>query len=95
MGDIVFVDLPEVGDSYEKGDSFGSVESVKAASDVYLPVSGTVTEVNERLSDEPGLVNAESEGAAWFIKISISDKSQLDDLLDPEAYKVHCEKEAH
>lgn len=95
LGDIVFVDLPAVGDAFEKGESFGSVESVKAASDVYVPVSGKITEINEKLSDEPGLVNAESEGTAWFIKIEITDKSELDSLLSPEAYKEHCEKEAH
>jgi glycine cleavage system H protein len=95
LGDIVFIDLPEVGQSFEKGDSFGSVESVKAASDVYAPVAGKVVEINEKISDEPGLVNTESEGDAWFIKIAISDKDQLSSLLNPEAYKEHCEKEAH
>lgn len=95
LGDIVFIDLPEVGTTFEKGDSFGSVESVKAASDVYAPVSGKVTEINEKLSDDPGLVNAEAEGDAWFIKIEISDTSQLDSLMGPDAYKEHCEKEAH
>jgi len=95
LGDIVFVDLPEVGDSFEKGESFGSVESVKAASDVYAPVGGEVTEVNEKLSDEPGMVNSEAEGDAWFIKIKISDESELSGLLDPAAYKEHCDKEAH
>lgn len=95
LGDIVFVDLPQIGDEFEKGDSFGSVESVKAASDVYAPVSGTVTAINDKLSDEPGLVNEQSEGDAWFIKISITDKSQLESLMDPVAYKEHCEKEAH
>jgi len=89
------VDLPEVGDEFEKGDSFGSVESVKAASDVYVPVSGKVVEINEKLSDEPGLVNAEAEGNAWFIKIEIKDPSETSDLLDAEAYKKHCEAEAH
>lgn len=89
------MDLPEVGDEFEKGDSFGSVESVKAASDVYAPVSGTVVEVNEVLSDEPGLVNAEAEGTAWFIKLKMSDDSELGDLMGPDAYKEHCEKEAH
>lgn len=91
----MFVDLPEVGDDFEKGDSFGSVESVKAASDVYAPVTGTVTEVNEALSEEPGLVNAEAEGNAWFMKLQLSDESELKDLMGPEAYKEHCENEAH
>lgn len=95
LGDIVFVDLPEVGDEFEKGDSFGSVESVKAASDVYAPVSGTVTEVNEALSDEPGMVNSDAEGNAWFVKMDLSDTGELDDLMDPDAYKEHCENEAH
>jgi glycine cleavage system H protein len=95
LGDIVFVDLPEVGDEFEKGDSFGSVESVKAASDVYAPVSGTVTEINEALTDEPGMVNSEAEGNAWFIKMELKDTAELDDLLGPDAYKEHCANEAH
>lgn len=95
LGDIVFVDLPEVGDEFEKGDSFGSVESVKAASDVYAPVSGKVVAINAALSDEPGMVNTAAEGGAWFIKLEIKDKSELDDLMDAAAYKEHCENEAH
>eukprot|EP00563_Minutocellus_polymorphus_P020946 CAMPEP_0197734142 /NCGR_PEP_ID=MMETSP1434-20131217/44263_1 /TAXON_ID=265543 /ORGANISM="Minutocellus polymorphus, Strain CCMP3303" /LENGTH=160 /DNA_ID=CAMNT_0043321549 /DNA_START=85 /DNA_END=567 /DNA_ORIENTATION=+ len=95
LGDIVFVDLPEVGDEFEKGDSFGSVESVKAASDVYAPVSGTITEINEILGDEPGMVNSHAETDAWFVKIEMEDDSELDDLMDAGAYKEHCEKEAH
>jgi glycine cleavage system H protein len=95
LGDIVFVDLPEVGDEFEKGDSFGSVESVKAASDVYAPVSGKVVAINEALSDEPGMVNSSAEDGAWFIKLEIKDKSELDGLMDAAAYKEHCEKEAH
>jgi glycine cleavage system H protein len=89
------VDLPEVGDDFEKGDSFGSVESVKAASDVYVPISGTCVEINETLSDEPGLVNSDAESNAWFIKMEISDESELESLMDAAAYKEHCEKEAH
>jgi glycine cleavage system H protein len=95
LGDIVFVDLPEVGDSFDKGDSFGSVESVKAASDVYAPISGTVVEINDKLSDDPGLVNTQAEGEAWFIKIEMAESGDVDDLLGPDAYKEHCEKEAH
>lgn len=94
LGDIVFVDLPEVGDEFDKGDSFGSVESVKAASDVYAPVSGKVTEINENLSDEPGLVNQDAEGDAWFIKMEMTDDSELEGLMDADAYKEHCDKEA-
>jgi glycine cleavage system H protein len=95
LGDIVFVDLPEIGDEFEKGDSFGSVESVKAASDVYAPVSGTVVEINEKLADEPGLVNSEAEGEAWFIKLELKDENETADLMEPAAYKEHCENEAH
>lgn len=94
LGDIVFVDLPEVGDEFEKGDSFGSVESVKAASDVYCPVAGEVVEINEALEENPGLVNGSAEDSGWFIKIKVSDSSELDDLLGPDKYKEHCEKEA-
>eukprot|EP00568_Trieres_chinensis_P005069 CAMPEP_0183298498 /NCGR_PEP_ID=MMETSP0160_2-20130417/5496_1 /TAXON_ID=2839 ORGANISM="Odontella Sinensis, Strain Grunow 1884" /NCGR_SAMPLE_ID=MMETSP0160_2 /ASSEMBLY_ACC=CAM_ASM_000250 /LENGTH=165 /DNA_ID=CAMNT_0025460547 /DNA_START=46 /DNA_END=543 /DNA_ORIENTATION=- len=97
LGDIVYVELAEVGDDYEKGEAIGSVESVKAASDVYAPVSGTCTEVNEALNDEPGMVNAEAEGEAWFAKIELSDEGleELEGLMGEEAYKEHCEKEAH
>jgi glycine cleavage system H protein len=91
----VFVDLPEVGDEFEKGDSFGSVESVKAASDVYAPVSGTVTEINDKLSEDPALVNSEAETGAWFIKIELKDEGELSGLMGPDAYKEHCEKESH
>ena len=94
LGDIVYVGLPEVGDEFDKGDSFGSVESVKAASDVYAPVSGTVVEVNTALDDEPGLVNEDAEGKAWFIKLELSNDGELGDLLGPDAYKEHCEKES-
>lgn len=94
LGDIVFVDLPEVGDDFEKGDSFGSVESVKAASDVYAPVSGTITEINDNLSDDPGMVNNDAEGDAWFMKMEISDTGDLEGLMDAAAYKEHCDKEA-
>jgi glycine cleavage system H protein len=96
LGDIVFVDLPEVGDEFERGDSFGSVESVKAASDVYAPVTGTVVEINEALlSDDPGMVNTDAESAAWFIKIELTDDKELDEMMGEEAYKAHCEAEAH
>lgn len=94
LGDIVYVDLPEVGDEVEKGDSIGSVESVKAASDVYAPISGTVTEVNEALADEPGIVNTSAEEKGYFVKIELTDESELEDLMTPESYKEHCEKES-
>ena len=95
LGDIVFVDLPEVDEEFDKGDSFGSVESVKAASDVYAPITGKVTEINDNLSDDPGMVNQDAEGDAWFIKMEITNTADLDDLMDAAAYKEHCDKEAH
>lgn len=95
LGDIVFVDLPEPGDEFEAKDSFGSVESVKAASDVYAPISGKVTEVNDVLTDDPGMVNTSAEKDAWFIKMEISDESELEGLMNEAQYKEHCEKEAH
>lgn len=94
LGDIVFIDLPEVGDEFEKGESFGSVESVKAASDVYAPVSGTVVEINSTLGDEPGIVNTHAESDGWFIKLEASDAAETDDLLDTEEYTKLCEEEA-
>ena len=95
LGDIVFVDLPEVGDEFEKGESFGSVESVKAASDVYAPVSGTVVEVNDALTDAPDIVNKSPEAEGWFIKIEMENDGEIEELMTPEAYKEHCESEAH
>jgi glycine cleavage system H protein len=95
LGDIVFVDLPEVGDEFDKGDSFGSVESVKAASDIYAPVGGKVVEINQALTDKPELVNSDAEGNAWFIKLEMKDKAELGGLMDAESYKAHCDKEAH
>ena len=94
LGDIVYVELPEPDDEFEAKDSFGSVESVKAASDVYAPVSGKVLEVNESLTDEPALVNTNAEDDAWFIKLEISDESELSELMGEDAYKAHCEKES-
>ena len=94
LGDIVFVDLPSVGDEFDAGDAFGSVESVKAASDVYAPVSGTVTEINENLNDSPELVNNSAETDAWFVKLKMNDLQEIDNLLDETAYEEHCEKEA-
>jgi len=91
LGDIVFVDLPDVDDEFEKSESFGSVESVKAASDVYAPVTGTVLEVNDAITDAPDMVNQSPEDKGWFMKMEMSDESELDDLMTPEAYKEHCE----
>lgn len=93
LGDIVFVDLPEVGDEFAKGDSFGSVESVKAASDVYAPVAGKVVEHNGKVVDDPALVNASAESDAWFIKLEISNADELKELMNEEAYRKFCEEQ--
>jgi glycine cleavage system H protein len=86
LGDVVFVDLPEVGKSYAKGDVAGVVESVKAAADVYMPIDGTVTEVNEELRADPALANSAPQGAGWFFKMSVSNRAQFDDLMDEVSY---------
>jgi len=90
LGDVVFVDLPEVGDKVEKDDTMGAVESVKAASDIYSPVTGEVTAVNDTLSDEPSLVNSAAESDGWMTKVKLSDVSELDDLMDAAAYEAFC-----
>ncbi|MGP7796416.1 glycine cleavage system protein GcvH [Sphingomonas sp. CLY1604] len=92
LGDIVFVDVPEDGKSLAKGDEAAVVESVKAASDVYAPVSGNVLEGNTALADEPGLVNTDPEGEGWFFKITLSDASELDSLMDETAYEAFVAK---
>ena len=86
LGDVVFVDLPEVGTTYAQGDVAGGVESVKAAADVFMPVSGEVTEVNEALRADPGLANTDPLGAGWFFKVKLSDAAQVDALLDAADY---------
>ena len=91
LGDVVFVEVPEVGKTVAKGDSFAVVESVKAASDVYAPVSGEVVEANDALSTAPETVNAAPEGDGWFAKIKVSDASQLDALMDQAAYDAFLE----
>src|SRR5690606_37740993 len=88
LSDIVYLELPSVGDTYGKGDSFGVVESVKAAADLYLPVSGEVTAVNEALIDRPELVNEDPYGEAWMVRIRLGDASELDDLMDADAYRA-------
>lgn len=94
LGDVVFVELPDVGTELSQGDEAGTVESVKAASEIYAPVSGEVVEVNEALSDEPGQVNSEPFGAGWFYRIKIKDAGELDSLMDEDAYKKHVEAES-
>ncbi|WP_375271685.1 glycine cleavage system protein GcvH [Sphingomonas sp.] len=92
LGDIVFVEVPEEGKSLSKGDDAAVVESVKAASDVYAPVSGTVVEGNAALADDSSLVNSDPEGEGWFFKITLSDASELDQLMDENAYAAFVEK---
>ena len=94
LGNVVYVDMPEEGDELEAGEDFGAVESVKAASDLFAPVSGEVIEINEALVDNPRLLN-EDAMANWIVKIELSDPSQLDALMDEEAYRAHCESEKH
>ena len=86
LGDVVFVDLPEVGKTFAQGDVAGVVESVKAAADVYMPVSGEIVEVNEALRADPSLANSAPLGDGWFFKVRLSDASQLDALMDEPAY---------
>lgn len=92
LGDIVFVEVPDAGRSLGKGDEAAVVESVKAASDVYSPVSGNVLEGNPALTDEPALVNSDPEGEGWFFKITLSDASELDALMDETAYAAFVAK---
>ncbi len=89
LGDGVFVDLPEVGSSVEKGGDAAVVESVKAASDVYAPIDGEIVEVNGALVDDPSLVNSDAQGGGWFMKVKIADAGQLDGLMDEAAYQAH------
>lgn len=91
LGDVVFVELPDVGREVEVGDEMAVVESVKAASEVYAPIAGEVTEVNEGLEGAPETVNSAPTEGGWFVKITVSDKSALDDMMDEPTYKEYCE----
>ena len=91
LGDVVFVELPEVGKKVEQGKEMATVESVKAASEVYAPISGEVVEVNSALTDAPATVNEEAQGKGWFAKLKIADKGQLASLMDEAAYKTFVE----
>ncbi len=95
LGDVVFVELPEVGQEVESGEEAGVVESVKAASDIYAPVAGTVLAVNEALEDAPETVNQDPYGDGWFFRVQARDGTDLDALLDADAYKELCEAESH
>lgn len=90
LGNIVYVDMPEVGDEVTAGEEFGAVESVKAASDLFSPISGEVVEINEALEDNPELIN-EDAFANWIMKVKVSDASEVEKLLDAAAYEKHCE----
>ena len=91
LGDVVFVEVPDAGASFGKGDDMAVVESVNAASDVYAPVAGEVTEGNGDLADAPETVNEDPEGKGWFCKLKLTDKSDLDGLMDAAAYKTFCD----
>ena len=93
LGDIVFVEVPELDTELEKGDEAASIESVKAVADVFSPVSGTVIGVNEALEDEPELVNKDAQGEGWLFKLHIEDKSELDGLMDAASYEKYLEEE--
>ncbi|MFN9745210.1 MAG: glycine cleavage system protein GcvH [Betaproteobacteria bacterium] len=86
LGDVVFVELPDVGRSFRKGEVAGVVESVKAAADLYMPVSGEVVEVNTALKDDPSLANSDPLGQGWFFKVKVADMAEFDQLMDPPAY---------
>ena len=94
LSDIVYVELPEVGDAFAKGDAFGVVESVKAASDVYMPMGGEITAVNEALEDTPELVNQDPFGEGWLIRFAPTDPAEFDTLLDGDAYEAVVAEEA-
>ncbi len=89
LGDVVFVELPDVGASFNKMDVFGTIEAVKAVSDLYSPIAGEITAVNADLDDEPSLVNDDPYGKGWMVQIKVSDASELDGLMDAEAYTEH------
>jgi glycine cleavage system H protein len=93
LGDVVFVEVPEAGKQVSKGGEAAVVESVKAASDVYAPVSGEVLEGNQALVDDPALVNSDPEGEGWFFKIRLSNSGELDGLMDADAYRSFCESQ--
>jgi len=95
LSDIVYVELPDVGENFKQGENFGSIESVKAASDLYMPVSGEVIEVNAGLADTPELVNSDPYGKAWLLKIKVKDAAELNKLMDADAYAKYCEEREH
>jgi glycine cleavage system H protein len=93
LGDVVFVELPDVGDAFDANEAFGSIESVKAVSELFCPVSGEVIEVNETLAEKPEIVNEDSYGDAWMIKLKLKNKGDLEDLMTAEEYQAYIEEE--
>ena len=91
LGDVVFVELPDVGRAVDKGGEAAVVESVKAASEIYAPISGEITDANQAVADDPALVNSDPTGEGWFFKLKIADAGELDGLMDEAAYKSHVE----
>ncbi|MHB2148382.1 glycine cleavage system protein GcvH [Calditrichota bacterium LG25] len=87
LGDVVFVELPETGDTVSKGDTFGTIEAVKAVADLFAPLSGEIIEVNEKLGAEPETINKDPYGEGWMVKIKLSDPGEVNDLMDAETYK--------
>jgi glycine cleavage system H protein len=94
LGDVVYVDLPEVGDTFEAGDPFGSVESVKAVSEVFSPISGEVVEVNSKLEESPELINQSPHEKAWMVKVRITNPDELKELLSAEEYEEYLQEQA-
>lgn len=92
LGDVVYVELPTVGDSFERMEIFGTIEAVKAVSDLYSPVSGEVVAINEALEEDPALVNSDPYGEGWMIRLRVGDPSELDELLDSDAYRAIVEE---
>lgn len=92
LSDIVYLELPDVGDAFGTGDTFGVLESVKAAADLYMPIAGEITAVNEELPDTPEVINSDPYGEGWMIRFKISDSGELDDLMDADAYRQYCEE---
>ncbi len=95
LGDLVYVELPQVGDHFEQGAASAVLESVKAASDIYAPVAGTVVAVNEALADAPETINADAWGEGWLYVLKVDDVNQLDELLGPDEYAAHAEGDEH
>ena len=96
LGDVVFIELPDLGDSFDAGESFGSIESVKAVSEIFCPVSGTITEANEMLVNKPELINEDPHGEAWLIRLQLSDRRETEKLMTAEEYEAYVrEAKAH